>query len=68
MSERDKADVPETQEQRAERAIRAIMAGANPAVEAEILANEFTDRQTARLRNWVRGRGSQSKGADLPHD
>jgi hypothetical protein len=57
-------DPPETQQQRAIRAIEAIMAGANPAVEAELLANEFTDRQTARLSKWVRGRRSQVDAAD----
>jgi hypothetical protein len=58
----------ETQEQRAIRAVQAIMGGANPTVEAETLANEFTDRQTAKLKKLLGRRGSQTKGADLQHD
>jgi hypothetical protein len=45
----------ETQQQRAQRAIEAIFSGADLNAEAMQLANEFTDRQTARLSAWVRG-------------
>lgn len=44
----------ETQEQRAERAITAIVAGGDLTTEAMTLSNEFTDRQTERLRAWLR--------------
>ena len=54
----------ETQEQRAQRAIEAIFSGSDLTEEAMTLANEFTDRQTARLSKWVRGRRSQVDAAD----
>lgn len=50
----DPSPDPETQEQRAQRAIEAIFSGADLNAEAMQLANEFTDRQTARLAAWVR--------------
>ena len=53
---------PETQEQRAQRAIEAIFSGADLNAEAMQLANEFTDRQTARLSAWVRGGSRRQKG------
>lgn len=43
-----------TQEKRALEAIAAINAGANPTHEAYALANEFTDRHTARFAAWLR--------------
>ena len=43
-----------TQEERALQAIRAIQDGANPSAEAYLLANQFTDSHTARLRAWLR--------------
>jgi hypothetical protein len=46
---------PATQQQRAIQVINAISAGANPGLEAMQLANEFTDRQEARLVAWYRG-------------
>jgi hypothetical protein len=44
----------ETQEQRAQRAIEAIFSGADLTEEAMTLANEFTDRQTARIKAALR--------------
>jgi hypothetical protein len=44
----------ETQQQRAERAIAAIFSGGDLTYEATTLANEFTDRQTARLKTALR--------------
>jgi len=44
----------EAQEQRALRSIEAIGGGADIAAEALALSNEFTDRQTRRLRAWVK--------------
>jgi hypothetical protein len=45
-------------QEKAERAIRAVGDGANPAAEAFVLANEFTDSIThsvaARLQRWLR--------------
>jgi hypothetical protein len=55
------AEPGETQEQRAQRAIEAIFSGADLNAEAMQLANEFTDRQTARLSAWVRGDGRRPK-------
>ena len=52
---------PESQEQRAQRAIEAIFSGADLNAEAMQLANEFTDRQTARLSAWVRGGSRRPK-------
>jgi uncharacterized protein YoaH (UPF0181 family) len=49
----DQGDKPElTQQQRAIETINAIAAGGNPSVEAFRLANDFTDRQTAKLSGW----------------
>lgn len=42
------------QRQRAIDAVAAVNAGANPAAEAAALANEYTDRQTARVASWLR--------------
>jgi hypothetical protein len=44
----------ETQQQRAQRAIGAIFSGGDLTEEAMTLANEFTDRQTARLKAALR--------------
>jgi hypothetical protein len=54
----DQPDKPraETQEERAVRSLQAIYGGADLTAESMKLANEFTDRQTGRLKNWVRGR------------
>ena len=45
-------------QEKAEAAVRAIAAGANPALEAFTLANEFTDGLTAsiggRIKRWLR--------------
>jgi hypothetical protein len=41
-----------TQEERAIETIIAIAAGGDPSVEAFRLANDFTDRQTAKLSAW----------------
>ena len=52
---------PETQEQRALRALQEVYGGADLTAEAEQLANEFTDRQTGRLSHWLKslfGRGT----------
>jgi len=46
--------MPDDNEKRALEAIAAINAGASPSAEAFSLSNEFTDRQTARLRTWLR--------------
>ena len=46
--------MPDDNEKRALEAIAAISAGANPAAEAFSLSNEFSDRQAARLRTWLR--------------
>jgi hypothetical protein len=43
-----------TQEQRAIETINAIAAGGDPSLEAFRLANDFTDRQTAKLSAWFR--------------
>ena len=43
----------ETQEQRAMRSLQAIFGGADLTAETLQLANEFTDRQTGRLKRWV---------------
>lgn len=45
---------PETQEERALRALRAIHEGADLTEEAMTLANEFTDRHTGRFTAWLR--------------
>jgi len=52
----DHPDEPrkETQEERAERSLKAIFGGADLTVESLQLANEFTDRQTGRLKSWMR--------------
>jgi hypothetical protein len=52
----DQSDEPreETQEERALRSLHAIFGGADLAAELMQLANEFTDRQTGRLKNWLR--------------
>ena len=41
------------QQKRAEEAITAIFSGADLTRETEQLANEFTDRQTARFSAWL---------------
>lgn len=43
-----------TQQERAIEAINAISAGADPGMEALRLANDFTDRQTAKLSARLR--------------
>jgi hypothetical protein len=45
---------PETQEERAMRALQAVWDGADLTEEAMKLSNEFTDRQTTRFTTWVR--------------
>ncbi|MEF2977848.1 hypothetical protein [Subtercola sp. YIM 133946] len=42
------------QQQKAEEALRAIAAGADPTREAFDLANDFTDAQTHRLKQAIR--------------
>jgi hypothetical protein len=42
------------EEKSARDAIARIAAGADPGAEAFALSNAFTDRQTARLRAWLR--------------
>jgi hypothetical protein len=61
----DHSDEPpaETQEERALRSLHAIFGGADLTAESMQLANEFTDRQTGRLKGWLRrwgGVGSDS--------
>ena len=48
-------DAEETQEQRAMRALLAIHGGADLTEETKKLADEFTDRHTARFSTWWRG-------------
>jgi hypothetical protein len=50
----DPADRELTPHERALEAVKAINAGANPTYEAYVLANEFTDRHTARFSVWLR--------------
>ena len=45
---------PETQEQRAMRAIEAIFSGGDLAAETLQLSNEFTDRQVERMTRALR--------------
>jgi hypothetical protein len=49
------------QQERAIEAINAIFSGSDLTEESLRLANEFTDRQTARLSAWLRrpGRGQR---------
>jgi hypothetical protein len=50
----------ETQEDRARRALQSILSGGDLGRETADLSNEFTDRQSARVRAWfsrVFGRG-----------
>jgi hypothetical protein len=49
----DDSEPTPTQQERAIAAINAIAAGADPSREAFRLANDFTDRQTAKLSDWV---------------
>ncbi|MDQ4138514.1 MAG: hypothetical protein M3116_06680, partial [Actinomycetota bacterium] len=51
----------ESQAARAEAAIRAVAAGADPAAEALTLSNRFTDDFTARLRTVFRRRKRSSR-------
>jgi hypothetical protein len=48
----------ETQEERAMRSLQAIFRGADLTAESMQLANEFTDRQTGRLKKWFRRRSA----------
>jgi len=59
----DQPDEPreETQEERAVRSLQAIFGGADLTAETTQLANEFTDRQTGRLKSWLRRRTGGSK-------
>lgn len=59
----DARDEPleETQEQRAMRALEAIFRGGDLTAETTQLANEFTDRQSGRLKQWMK-RGGTSRG------
>lgn len=59
----DLGDRELTPHERALEAVKAINAGANPAYEAYVLANEFTDRHTARLWAWLTSRRSSSRDA-----
>lgn len=43
----------ETQEERALRAIANMQAGADISDEALRLSNEYTDRQTLRVKEWL---------------
>lgn len=45
---------PETQEERATRALQAIWGGGDLTAEAMKLSNEYTDQHTARFTAWVR--------------
>ncbi len=55
----DRSERALKQQERAIDAINAIAAGADPSSEALRLANDFSDRQTARLTAWLRGSKSQ---------
>lgn len=46
-------DDPETQEERALRAIANMRAGADISDEALRLSNDYTDRQTRRFKLWL---------------
>ncbi|MCI9858011.1 hypothetical protein [Microbacterium proteolyticum] len=46
-------DDGETQEERALRAIANMQAGADISDEALRLSNEYTDRQTLRMKEWL---------------
>jgi hypothetical protein len=48
----DDSKRPLTQQQRATETINAIAGGADPSMEAFRLANDFTDRQTAKFSAW----------------
>ena len=53
----DKQDAELTRmirQEKAEAAIRAVQAGANPTIEAYLLANDFTDSVTGSLRARIR--------------
>lgn len=54
MDEDERAQARREQEERANRAIEAIMRGGDLSAETQGLSNEFTDRQTARLSAWWR--------------
>lgn len=62
VSEPDAA--PETQQQRAIRAIEAIFAGGDLTAETLQLSNEFTDRQVARLNAALRPRAAGTQRAE----
>jgi hypothetical protein len=51
-----RAEQARAQEQRAIETINAIVAGGDLSKETLDLSNEFTDRQTARLTSWLRGK------------
>jgi hypothetical protein len=55
----DRSERALKQQERAIDAINAIAAGADPSLEALRLANDFSDRQTARLTAWLRRSKSQ---------
>lgn len=46
-------DDDETQEERALRAISNMQAGADIPAEALRLSNDYTDRQTRRVKEWL---------------
>jgi hypothetical protein len=50
----DRAQRAKAQQERAIATINAIATGADPTMQAYILANEYTDRQEARLLAWLR--------------
>jgi len=54
MDDDERARARRQQEERANRAIEAIMRGGDLSAETQGLSNEFTDRQTARIGAWWR--------------
>ena len=52
--ERPDDQEPETQEERAIRSLQAIFSGADLTAETTRLANEFSDRQSGRLKGWLK--------------
>jgi hypothetical protein len=54
MDDGERARAKREQEERANRAIEAIMRGGDLSAETQNLSNAFTDRQTARLSAWFR--------------
>jgi len=66
-SEDERARRAAEQEERALRAIAAIVQGGDLTAETLALSNEFTDRQTGRLRNLFRRRpDAEDRTEDRP--